>query len=93
MTKENEIKLIRAIAITQVVNSKFEKKYGIDCINATNLLKPYKEKDIDPPEEILEKANELYIAEFSNQVINLLEKNQPEEFFKDLIFNSINSVI
>lgn len=92
MTKENEIKLIRAIAITQVGNSKFEKKYGIDCINATDLLKTY-EKDIDPPEEILEKANELYIDEFSNQVINLLEKNQPEEFFKDLIFNSINSVI
>lgn len=89
MTKENEIKLINTIALKHFGNAKFGKKYGIRCNGGNELLKPYLEKDIEPPEEILQESEQLFINDFTNQIIELLKKDMPEEFFKDLIFNII----
>lgn len=89
MTKENEIKLINVIALKQIGNAKFGKKYGIRCNAGNELLKPYLEKDVEPPEEILKQAEILFITDFTSQITELLEKDMPEEFFKDLIFNTI----
>ena len=89
MTKDNEIKLISVIALKQIGNGKFGKKYGIRCNGGNELLKPYLEKDVEPPEEILKQAEKIFITDFTNQITELLEKDMPEEFFKDLIFNTI----
>ena len=89
MIKENEIKLINTIAHKHFGNTKFGKKYGIRCNGGNELLKPYLEKDIEPPEEILQESEHLFINDFTNQSLELLKKDMPEEFFKDLIFNII----
>ena len=91
MTKENEIKLINVIALKQIGNGKFGKKYGIHCNAGNELLKPYAENETEPPKDILQKAEKMFVADFTNQIIELLEKDMPEEFFRDLIFNTINS--
>ncbi len=85
MTKENEIKLINVIAIKQLGNAQFGKKYGIRCSAGNELLKPYTEKDVEPPRTVLDEAEKMYVTDFTQQVTDLLEKDMPEEFFKDLL--------
>ncbi len=89
MTKENEVKLINVIALKQIGNASFSKKYGIHCSGGDELLKTYLEKDLEPPTEVLKKSEKIYAAEFTEQIMKLLEKDMPEEFFKDLIIYTI----
>lgn len=89
MTKENEIKLINVIALKQIGNAKFGKKYGIRCNAGNELLKPYAEKETEPPKEVLQEAEKRFVTDFTNQIVELLKKDMPEEFFKDLIFNTL----
>lgn len=90
MTKENEIKLVNALAERHVGNSRFLKKYKIDCSRSENLLTPYAEKDEYPPEEILEKAKQLFIEEFTRQALEILDRNNCNNFIKDLVFKTIH---
>lgn len=89
MTKENEIKLINVIALKQIGNGKFGKKYGIHCNAGNELLKPYAENETEPPKEVLQEAEKKFVTDFTNQIIELLKKDMPTEFFKELIFNTI----
>lgn len=89
MTKENENKLINVIALKQIGNAKFGKKWGIRCNAGNELLKPYAEKETEPPKEVLQEAEKRFVTDFTNQIVELLKKDMPEEFFKDLIFNTI----
>lgn len=89
MKKSNEEKLLRAIATKHIGDAEFCQKYGIKCESADKLLKPYYEsnKDENPPEDLLEKANEIYIKEFSDELSKLFEKDiLPESIYRDLIF-------
>lgn len=89
MTKENEIKLINTIALKHFGNTKFGKKYGIRCNGGNELLKPYAENETEPPKEVLQEAEKMFVADFTNQIVELLEKDMSTEFFKELIFNTI----
>ena len=91
MKKENEVKLINVIAKKQIGNASFAKKYGIHCSGGDELLRTYLEKDLDPPIEVLNESEKIYAAEFTEQIMKLLEKDMPEEFFRDLIIYTINS--
>ena len=44
-------------------------------------------KDEIPPEELLEKADEVFIQEFTSELSKLLEKDSlPERIYQDLVF-------
>ena len=91
MTKENEIKLVSALAARHAGNTKFLKKYNMSCPAADELLEPYEKKDECPPDEILKKANEIFVKEFTEQAVKILEKENCDEFINDLIFKAINN--
>lgn len=90
MTKENEKKLVKALAERHTGNSKFLRKYKIDCFRSEKLLAPYAEKDETPPEQILEKAKNLFIEDFTKQTLEILEKDDCNEFIEDLVFKTIH---
>lgn len=90
MTKENELNLVKALATKHVGNTKLLKKYNMSCTKTDDILKPFTDKDECPTDDILKKANETFIKEFTEQAIKILE-NDCNEFINDLVFNTINS--
>lgn len=90
MTKENELNLVKALATKHVGNTKLLKKYNMSCPKTDDILKPFADKDECPADDILKKANETFINEFTAQAIKILE-DDCNEFINDLVFNTINS--
>lgn len=89
MKKLHEEKLLRAIAKKHIGDIEFCKKYGMNCPTAEEMLEPYYEngKDEIPPAELLEKADVVFIQEFTSELSKLLEKDSlPESIYQDLVF-------
>ena len=87
MTKENEKKLLRAIAENHIGDEIFCKKYGISFYHSQALLECARENK-EPSKELLDKENEIFIKIFSESlevILNSAEEN--ETFFNELLKN------
>ncbi|MBO4704852.1 MAG: hypothetical protein J5647_03845 [Spirochaetaceae bacterium] len=85
MLNSNETKLLKAIAKASCENKNFRRKYGIKTEKSEQMLRPFATTDTYPTSEELDRINDLFAEEFSSQLTVLLEKEQTDEFFEELL--------
>ncbi len=88
MNKINERRLIEAIAKAHLGDAELCKKLGFDYPKECGeLLKPYSESyDKDPPDELLEKVNDIFVEEFTTNCLKRLESGELDEsVFEEMI--------
>lgn len=85
MLNSNETKLLKAIAKASYENEVFRRKYGIKTEKAEQMLRPFATTDTCPTTEQLDEINDVFAWEFASQLTVLLEKEQTDEFFEELL--------
>jgi len=87
ITEKNLAQLCLAVATKNVGNMNFVHKYGLEVSNkADELLRPYAESDDYPPDEIIDKAHDIFVKEFSEALAKKLEEDIIDDnFFRELV--------